>query len=47
MTSAKGCVARGIDVEVVREMAARLGLEVTFVECPWERCLNLMEFGRD
>jgi len=37
--------ASGIDVEIVREIARRLGLEVEFVACPWLRCLSLMEKG--
>lgn len=37
--------ATGIDVEIVQEIASRLGLKLTVVECPWKRCLNLMELG--
>jgi polar amino acid transport system substrate-binding protein len=37
--------ASGIDVEIVREIARRLGLDVELVACPWLRCLSLMEQG--
>ncbi len=35
----------GIDVEIVQEIARRLGREVVFVRCPWARCLELMKAG--
>ncbi|MCE2595723.1 transporter substrate-binding domain-containing protein [Motilimonas cestriensis] len=35
----------GIDVELVKELAQRLGLTLTFYQCPWQRCLNMMEWG--
>jgi polar amino acid transport system substrate-binding protein len=35
----------GIDVDVVREIAKRMNLDVTFYRCPWRRCLKSMEVG--
>lgn len=36
---------RGIDVEIVQEIARRLDREVVFIRCPWARCLELMKSG--
>lgn len=36
---------RGIDVDIVTEIARRMKLEVRFLDCSWKRCLNLMENG--
>lgn len=35
----------GIDVDVVKEIAKRMNLEVIFSKCPWVRCLRQMEEG--
>jgi len=35
----------GIDVDIVRELAKRLNLKVEYIECPWQRCLELMKSG--
>jgi len=35
----------GIDVDIVREIARRMNLDLAFVRCPWLRCLDLMETG--
>ena len=37
--------ASGIDVDIVREMARRMGLDLALVHCSWLRCLSLMENG--
>lgn len=36
----------GIDVEIVKEIARRLGCDVRYIRAPWIRCLNLLETGR-
>jgi polar amino acid transport system substrate-binding protein len=35
----------GIDVDIVQEIARRLQLNVEFVRCTWERCLELAKTG--
>jgi polar amino acid transport system substrate-binding protein len=35
----------GIDVEIVQEIARRLGLRVQYLTCTWARCLELMKNG--
>jgi polar amino acid transport system substrate-binding protein len=35
----------GIDVDIVREIARRMKLEVEYVRCPWARCLAMMQSG--
>jgi len=35
----------GINVEIVEEIASRLNIEVTCLECPWKRCLKMMQTG--
>lgn len=35
----------GVDVEIAREIAKQLNLELEFVKCPWARCLELMKAG--
>ncbi|MCE1253214.1 MAG: transporter substrate-binding domain-containing protein [Anaerolineae bacterium] len=36
----------GIDVEIVQEIARRLQLNLVYVSCTWERCLELMKNGK-
>src|SRR6218665_3458044 len=36
----------GLDVDYARAFAQWLGVEVEFVEQPWEQCLGLLSFGR-
>ncbi|MCP3922875.1 MAG: amino acid ABC transporter substrate-binding protein [Desulfobacterales bacterium] len=36
----------GIDAEIIQNIAAHLKLEVRFVECPWARCLYMLELGQ-
>ncbi len=40
-----GKIARGIDVDIVREVAERAGHVVQFVVLPWKRVLNSVETG--
>lgn len=35
----------GIDVEILEAIASRLGLVLVFQECPFSRCLKMMEYG--
>ena len=35
----------GIDALVLDEIAHRTGLEFDYVECPWERCLIMLQNG--
>jgi polar amino acid transport system substrate-binding protein len=35
----------GIDVDIVREIARRMKLEIEYVRCPWARCLAMMQSG--
>lgn len=35
----------GIDIDILNAVGARMGLRFTYVECPWLRCLRLMEGG--
>lgn len=35
----------GIDVDIVREIAARMNLKIEFIRCPWARCLKMMQSG--
>ncbi|QJB56713.1 transporter substrate-binding domain-containing protein [Pseudodesulfovibrio sp. zrk46] len=36
----------GIDVEMTKALLAEVGMTPTFIECPWARCLNLMQVGK-
>ncbi|WP_163830857.1 substrate-binding periplasmic protein [Spartinivicinus ruber] len=36
---------KGIDGELIKELAHRLDLKVKYTECPFKRCLALMESG--
>ena len=36
----------GIDVDIVREIARRMDIEIEFIRCPWARCLELMQSGQ-
>ncbi len=35
----------GVDVEIVKELAKRLNLKLTLSDCPWKRCLRMLEKG--
>jgi polar amino acid transport system substrate-binding protein len=35
----------GINIEILNEVAKRLNLQLTLKECPWKRCLHMMEYG--
>ena len=35
----------GIDVDILEEIARRIGIAVEFVECPWARCLEMVKDG--
>ncbi|BBO77242.1 hypothetical protein DSCW_46590 [Desulfosarcina widdelii] len=35
----------GVDVDVVKEIAGRMNLDVSLYRCPWKRCLKSMEVG--
>ncbi len=35
----------GINIELIKEVARRAGLTLTFKICPWKRCLKMMETG--
>jgi polar amino acid transport system substrate-binding protein len=37
---------RGIDVDIVKEIAKRMNLDIKYIKCPWARCLQLMESGQ-
>lgn len=37
---------RGIDVEIVNEIARRLDCDIKYLRAPWIRCLDLMKTGR-
>jgi polar amino acid transport system substrate-binding protein len=36
----------GIDLDIVREIARRMQLDVHFMRCPWIRCLRWLQEGR-
>lgn len=36
----------GIDLDIVREIARRMQLDVRFMRCPWVRCLRWLQEGR-
>lgn len=36
----------GVDVDIVREIAQRMKLDVRFVSCPWARCLSMLKDGQ-
>lgn len=38
--------ASGIDVEIVLEIARRMDMEVEYVPCTWDNCLDLMRKGK-
>lgn len=35
----------GIDVDIVRSIAKRMGLKIEFIKCTWARALDLMQSG--
>jgi len=35
----------GIDVDIIKEIAARMNLDIVYYRCPWKRCLKSMEVG--
>jgi polar amino acid transport system substrate-binding protein len=35
----------GIDVDIAQEIAGRLKLQLNFIKCTWDRCLELMKNG--
>lgn len=35
----------GIDAEILREAGRRLGLQMEFIECPWKRCIEMVQTG--
>lgn len=35
----------GIDVDIVREMARRTGLDIELVHCTWKRCIEMLRSG--
>ncbi len=37
---------KGIHVEIIKEIATRLKVNVKYEECPWARCLDWMEHGK-
>lgn len=41
----RGGQAAGVSVEVMRAVAARIGLPITFRPLPWARCLHWVEMG--
>ena len=38
--------AQGFEIEVFREVAERIGATVEFQNCPWKRCLKMVEKGK-
>ncbi len=36
----------GIEIEIYREVAKQLNLDVTFKRMPWKRCLKLIEYNK-
>ena len=36
----------GIDLDIVREIARRMQLDVRFMKCPWVRCLRWLQEGQ-
>ena len=36
----------GIDLDIAREIARRMRLDVSFEKCPWARCLQWLQEGR-
>ncbi len=41
-----GQVMSGINVEIIKSLAAKMGLALKFKVCPWKRCLKLMSAGK-
>ncbi len=39
-------VVGGIDVEILKEIAKRLNLNLKLYTCPWKRCLSWLEYGK-
>src|SRR5688572_20199621 len=35
----------GIEVLIFKEIAKRTGIDFVYLECPWVRCLKMMESG--
>ncbi len=36
----------GIDIDILKEMAKRLDLNLKIINCPWKRCLYLIKHGK-
>ncbi len=36
----------GVDVEIIKEVAQRLGIKLVILDCPWKRCLRMMQDGQ-
>lgn len=36
----------GINIEIIKEMASKLGVQIKYKKCPWKRCLAFMEKGK-
>lgn len=41
-----GQAMAGINVEIIKVLAANMGLTLKFEVCPWKRCLKLMQAGK-
>jgi polar amino acid transport system substrate-binding protein len=39
-------LAKGFEIDVFREVAERMGTTVEFQNCPWKRCLKMVEKGK-
>jgi len=37
---------KGIELDLMKIIASRMGLEIQFVECLWKRCLSKMKSGK-
>lgn len=38
--------AQGFEIDIFREVAKRMGVTVEFINCPWKRCLKMIEKGK-
>lgn len=36
----------GIDIDILQQLAKTIGHEILLIQCPWKRCLKLMEQGQ-
>ena len=36
----------GINVDILTELSQRLDLQLSFIKCPWKRCLKMMRSGQ-